>query len=74
MKHIEVKKIAKAINASDGAGVKLKRRIGKQINVHIGTKIPFENIKEIGNLIEITKFLRDSTYRLDPSNKNSIFN
>ena len=48
----------------------LKRRIGKQINVHIGTKIPFENIKEIGNLIEITKFLRDSTYSLDPSNKN----
>ena len=46
----------------------LKRRIGKNINVHIGKRIPFENIKEIGNLIEITKFLRDSTYSLDPNN------
>ena len=49
----------------------LKRRIGKNIDVHIGKRIPFENIKEIGNLIEITKFLRDSTYSLDPNNKNS---
>ena len=49
----------------------LKRRIGKKIDVHIGKRIPFENIKEIGNLIEITKFLRDSTYSLDPNNKNS---
>ena len=52
----------------------LKRRMGKKIDVHIGQRIPFETIKEIGNLIEITKFLRNSTYRLDPSNKNSIFN
>ena len=52
----------------------LKRRMGTKINVHIGQRIPFETIKEIGNLIEITKFLRNSTYRLDPSNKNSIFN
>jgi putative hemolysin len=52
----------------------LKRRMGKKIDVHIGQRIPFETIKEIGNLIEITKFLRDSTYRLDPSNKNSILN
>ena len=51
----------------------LKRRMGKKIDVHIGKKIPFETIKEIGNLIEITKFLRDSTYRLDPNNKNLIF-
>ena len=49
----------------------LKRRIGKNIDVHIGKRIPFGNIKEIGNLIEITKFLRDSTYSLDPNNKNS---
>ena len=52
----------------------LKRRMGKKIDVHIGQRIPFETIKEIGNLIEITKFLRDSTYSLDPSNKNSILN
>jgi putative hemolysin len=52
----------------------LKRRMGKKIDVHIGQRIPFETINEIGNLIEITKFLRDSTYRLDPSNKNSILN
>ncbi len=52
----------------------LKRRMGKKIDVHIGQRIPFETIKEIGNLIEITQFLRDSTYSLDPSNKNSILN
>ncbi len=52
----------------------LKRRMGKKIDVHIGQRIPFETIKEIGNLIEITKFLRDRTYSLDPSNKNSILN
>ena len=47
----------------------LKRRIGKNIRVHIGGVIPFETIKEIGDLIEITKFLRKKTYELDPDNK-----
>ena len=47
----------------------LKRRIGKNIKVHIGEVIPFEKIKEIGDLIKITKFLRNKTFKLDPDNK-----
>ncbi len=47
----------------------LKRRIGKNIKVHIGEVIPFEKIKEIGDLIKITQFLRKKTYELDPDNK-----
>ena len=48
----------------------LKRRIGKSIKVHIGEVIPFEKIKEIGDLKEITKFLRKTTHDLDPDNKS----
>ena len=48
----------------------LKRRIGKNIKVHIGDVIPFEKIKEIGDLKEITKFLRKKTYELDPDSKS----
>jgi len=44
----------------------LKRRIGKNIKVHIGDIIPFKKIKKIGDLKEITKFLREKTYELDP--------
>ena len=47
----------------------LKRRIGKNIKVHIGEVIPFEKIKKIGDLIKITKFLRNNTFELDPDNK-----
>ena len=47
----------------------LKRKIGKNIKVHIGQVIPFEKIKEIGDLKEITKYLRKKTYDLDPDNK-----
>ena len=44
----------------------LKRKIGDTINIHIGKVIPFEEIREIGDLKEITKFLREKTYSLDP--------
>ena len=44
----------------------LKRKIGDTINIHIGEVIPFEKLQEIGDLIEITKFLRKKTYSLDP--------
>jgi len=44
----------------------LKRKIGDTINIHIGNVIPFDNIEKIGDLIEITKFLRYKTYSLVP--------
>ena len=47
----------------------LKRRIGKKIKVHIGEVIPFDKIKEIGDIKEITNFLRNKTYSLDPDNR-----
>jgi len=47
----------------------LKRKIGDTIDIHIGDLIPHEKIKNIGNLIEITKFLREKTYELDPDLK-----
>ena len=47
----------------------LKRKIGHSIKVHIGEVIPFENIKNIGDLKEITKYLRKKTYALDPDLK-----
>ena len=47
----------------------LKRKIGDTINIHIGNIIPFEIIKEIGDLKDITKFLRNKTYSLDPDSK-----
>tara|TARA_B100000029_G_scaffold118729_1_gene111829 strand:- start:9497 stop:10327 length:831 start_codon:yes stop_codon:yes gene_type:complete len=47
----------------------LKRKIGDTINIHIGEIIPFDHLKEIRDLKEITKFLRIKTYSLDPDNK-----
>ena len=44
----------------------LKRKIGHTINVHIGEVIKFEELKKIGDLKEITKFIRKKTYDLDP--------
>ena len=44
----------------------LKRKIGDTINLHIGEVIPFVILQEIGDLKEITKFLRQKTYSLDP--------
>ena len=48
----------------------LKRKIGDTINIHIGEIIPFSKLAEIGDLIEITKFLRDKTYSMDPNYLN----
>ena len=45
----------------------LKRKIGDTINVHLGEIIPFSELKELGDLIKITKFLRNKTYSLDPN-------
>ena len=46
----------------------LKRKIGDTVNVHIGDIISSEKLREIGDLKEITKFIRHKTYALDPSN------
>ena len=45
----------------------LKRKIGDTINLHVGETIPFTDLKKIGDLIQITEFLRDKTYSLDPN-------
>ena len=45
----------------------LKRKIGDTINLHIGEVIDFNKLKEIGDLKEITKYIRKQTYSLDPS-------
>ena len=44
----------------------LTRKIGDTINLHFGKIIPFSDFEKIGNLIEITKFIRSETYSLDP--------
>ncbi len=44
----------------------LIRKIGDTIYLHFGEIIPFSDFENIGNLIEITKFLRKKTYSLDP--------
>ena len=44
----------------------LTRKIGDTINLHFGTVIPFADFEKIGNLIEITQYLRNKTYSLDP--------
>ena len=47
----------------------LKRKIGDTINLHVGEIIPFSQLNEIGDLIKITKYLRQKTYALDPNIK-----
>ena len=44
----------------------LTRKIGDTINLHFGKIIPFAELEKIGNLIEITKYIRNKTYSLDP--------
>ena len=44
----------------------LIRKIGDTIYLHFGEVIPFSDFENIGNLIEITRFLRKKTYSLDP--------
>ena len=37
------------------------------MNLHVGEIIPFSQLNEIGDLIKITKSLRQKTYALDPN-------
>ena len=48
----------------------LRKKMGKNINVHIGSLINNEKIRSIGELKEITNYLRQETYKLDPDNLN----
>jgi putative hemolysin len=48
----------------------LKRKIGDTVNLHIGNIINNKELKEIGDLKEITKFIRKKTYELDPVNSS----
>ena len=45
----------------------LRRKIGHTIDLYIGEIISEKKIREIGDLKEITKFIRQKTYNLDPS-------
>ena len=45
----------------------LKRKIGHTVDLHIGEVISGKKIAEIGDLKEITKFIRQQTYNLDPT-------
>ena len=45
----------------------LKRKIGDTVYLHIGEVIKASKLKKIGDLKEITKFIREKTYSLDPN-------
>ena len=47
----------------------LCKKMGKNVDVHIGDLIEFKKIKEIGDLKMITNYLYNQTYNLDPENK-----
>ncbi len=44
----------------------LKRKIGDSVHLHIGEIINTDVLREIGDLKEITRFVRKQTYSLDP--------
>ena len=44
----------------------LKRKIGDDIHMYFGSLIPYENLAKIGDIREITKYLKSVTYSLDP--------
>ncbi len=49
----------------------LKRKIGDDIYMYFGSLIPYENLAKIGDIKEITKYLRSVTYSLDPQLNNN---
>ncbi len=49
----------------------LKRKIGDNIYMYFGSLIPYNQLAEIGDIKEITKFLRSTTYKLDPQFNNN---
>ena len=49
----------------------LKRKIGDEIYMYFGSLIPYENLAKIGDIKEITSYLRSATYSLDPQLNNN---
>ncbi len=49
----------------------LKRKIGDNINMYFGSIILYEHLAKIGDIKEITKYLRSETYALDPQLNNN---
>jgi len=49
----------------------LKRKIGDDIYMYFGSLISYENLAKIGDIKEITKYLRSVTYALDPQFNNN---
>ena len=49
----------------------LKRKIGDEIYMYFGSLIPYENLSKIGDIKEITLYLRSVTYSLDPHYNNN---
>ena len=45
----------------------LKRKIGDDIYMYFGSLISYENLVKIGDIRDITKYLRATTYSLDPN-------
>ena len=44
----------------------LRRKIGDDIYMYFGSLIPYENLERIGDIKQITQYLRSITYSLDP--------
>ncbi len=49
----------------------LKRKIGDNIHMYIGSLISFDQLEKIGDIKEITRYLRSATYELDPQINNN---
>ena len=49
----------------------LKRKIGDNIYMYFGSLISYEDMEKIGDIKEITSYLRSTTYSLDPQINNN---
>ena len=49
----------------------LKRKIGDDIYMYFGSLISFEKLEKIGDIKQITEYLRLTTYSLDPQFNNN---
>ena len=49
----------------------LKRKIGDDIYMYFGSIIKYENLAKIGDIRQITSYLRSVTYSLDPHLNNN---
>ena len=49
----------------------LKRKIGDNIYMYFGSLISYDHLSKIGDIREITRYLRSVTYSLDPQTNNN---